>query len=43
MMDMKKKWSRSISKFLIVQMIFFLVDGTRFEPRLNDSGNIISR
>lgn len=43
MVDMKKKWFITISIFLIIQLIFFVIDGTRFEPRLNDSGNIISR
>ena len=40
---MNRKWLSIILVFFFVQFLFFLIDGTRFEPRLNDSGNIMSR
>lgn len=40
---MKKKWLSSLVIFVIMQIAFILIDGTRFEPKLNDSGNIMSR
>ena len=40
---MKKKWFTTLIIFIAVQLVFFIIDGTRFEPKLNDSGNIMSR
>jgi len=38
-----KRWILSISLFLIAQFIFFLVDGTGFEPNINDSQRLFAR
>ena len=38
-----KRWTLSMSLFLIVQFIFFLVDGTGFEPNINDSQHLFAR
>src|SRR5690625_2280569 len=35
-----KCWIVSISLFLIVQFIFFLVDGTVYDPNINDSQHL---
>ncbi|WP_010274378.1 YfzA family protein [Paenibacillus senegalensis] len=33
----------SIGIFLVVQLIFMLIDGTPLEPNINDSGNLLPR
>lgn len=39
----RKWWLIAISTFVIVQFIFFMIDGTSLEPRLNDLDNMIGR
>ncbi|MEK3733369.1 MULTISPECIES: YfzA family protein [Paenibacillus] len=34
-----KKWLSIIAVFIVFQLIFFAVDGTFLEPRINDSNN----
>lgn len=41
--NLAKRWIIIIGIFLIVQLIFFLIDGTFLEPNINDSGNLLSR
>lgn len=38
-----KWWITTIGIFFIVQLTFFIVDGTSLEPNLNDSDNIFGR
>ncbi|MBP1970187.1 hypothetical protein J2Z83_002305 [Virgibacillus natechei] len=38
-----RRWIITIGIFLIVQLIFFVVDGTFLEPNINDSGNLGAR
>lgn len=39
--NLAKRWIIIIGIFLIVQLIFILIDGTFLEPNINDSGNLI--
>ena len=41
--NLAKRWIIIISIFLIVQVIFILIDGTFLEPNINDSDNLLSR
>jgi YfzA-like protein len=36
-------WSIALGIFIIVQLTFLIIDGTSFEPNLNDSDNIFGR
>nr|WP_239585461.1 YfzA family protein [Amphibacillus cookii] len=38
-----KRWLIIIGIFLLVQMIFFGIDGTMWEPKINDSGRLFAR
>ena len=38
-----KSWLILIAVFIIVQLLFIAIDGTEFEPNINDSGNITGR
>ncbi len=37
----KRRWIIIISVFIILQVYFMLVDGTGYEPRINDSNNFL--
>lgn len=39
----KKSWFIILGAFLIAQFVFVAIDGTTFEPNINDSGNIAGR
>lgn len=39
--NLAKRWIIIIGIFLIVQLIFILIDGTFLEPKINDSSNLI--
>jgi len=41
--NLAKRWMITIGIFIIVQIIFFLVDGTFLEPNINDSDNLVAR
>lgn len=41
--NLEKRWVIIVGIFLIVQVIFTLIDGTFLEPNINDSGNLIPR
>lgn len=41
--NLRKRWMITIGIFFIVQLIFFVVDGTFLEPNINDSGNLFAR
>ncbi|MFP7493388.1 YfzA family protein [Terribacillus saccharophilus] len=41
--NLKRSWIISIGIFLLVQVIFFLVDGTVWEPNINDSNDFFPR
>ncbi|MFP7169507.1 YfzA-like protein [Terribacillus halophilus] len=36
-------WIIALGIFLLVQVIFFLIDGTSLEPRINDSDSFLPR
>nr|WP_289038707.1 YfzA family protein [uncultured Allobacillus sp.] len=36
-------WISSVSLFFVFLIIFFIVDGTIFEPNLNDSNNVAGK
>ncbi|OBZ19463.1 hypothetical protein A8L34_08175 [Bacillus sp. FJAT-27264] len=38
-----KRWMITIRIFLIVQLIFVIIDGTFLEPNINDSDNLLAR
>ncbi|MCZ0703844.1 hypothetical protein J2T56_002065 [Natronobacillus azotifigens] len=38
-----KRWLILIGLFLLVQLIFFGIDGTMLEPNINDSGRLFAR
>src|SRR5690625_5178872 len=38
-----RSWLINLGAFLIVLLIFFIIDGTSLEPNLNDSNNIAGR
>ncbi|MCM3224216.1 YfzA family protein [Terribacillus saccharophilus] len=38
-----RRWITYLGIFLLVQVIFILVDGTSLEPNINDSSNFIPR
>lgn len=38
-----RNWIITLGLFLIVQLIFYAVDGTSWEPNLNDSRNLAGR
>ncbi|ADU32083.1 YfzA family protein [Evansella cellulosilytica] len=42
-MNVTKRWMLILGIFVIVQVIFFAVDGTSLEPNINDSGNLFAR
>lgn len=39
----RKSWLLTLSVFVIMLVVFYLIDGTALEPRLNDSNNIAGR
>ncbi|MGY0694555.1 YfzA family protein [Virgibacillus sp. FSP13] len=41
--NLTKRWMITIGIFLLVQLIFFNVDGTLLEPNINDSDNLFAR
>lgn len=41
--NMMKRWIITVGIFLIVQVIFMMVDGTSMEPNINDSGALFAR
>lgn len=41
--NLKRSWIISLGIFLLVQVIFMLVDGTSWVPKLNDSDDFIHR
>lgn len=38
-----KSWLLTLSGFFMMLVVFFVIDGTALEPRLNDSNNIAGR
>ncbi|GAA0374820.1 YfzA family protein [Bacillus horti] len=38
-----RSWGILLGAFVLSQIIFFFVDGTSWEPNMNDSGNILGR
>ncbi|MDG5786147.1 YfzA family protein [Evansella sp. AB-P1] len=42
-MNISKRWMFILGIFVLVQVIFFAVDGTSFEPNINDSGSLFAR
>ncbi|WP_062049078.1 YfzA family protein [Bacillus sp. JCM 19034] len=38
-----RQWVITIGLFVIVQLVFFVVDGTSLEPNINDSNNLFFR
>lgn len=38
-----KRWLIITGTFVIVQLIFMLVDGSSLKPNINDSGNLFAR
>jgi len=41
--NLRKSWLLTLSVFVILLIVFYLIDGTALEPRLNDSNNIAGR
>ncbi|KGR87273.1 MULTISPECIES: YfzA family protein [Lysinibacillus] len=41
--NLLKRWIITIGIFLIVQLIFIMVDGTVLEPNINDSNDLFAR
>ncbi|GIO27387.1 YfzA family protein [Ornithinibacillus bavariensis] len=41
--NLTKRWMSIIAIFLIMQLIFFVVDGTSLEPNINDSDNLFAK
>lgn len=41
--NQEKRWIITVGIFLIVQLLFVIVDGTGLEPNINDSGNLFAR
>ncbi|MGO4528739.1 YfzA family protein [Paenibacillus sp. 2TAF8] len=37
-----KRWMISIVIFVVLQVIFIVIDGTSLEPRVNDSDNVFA-
>ena len=38
-----RSWLLTLGVFVIMLVVFYLIDGTALEPRLNDSNNIAGR
>lgn len=38
-----RSWGLVLVTFCIVQIIFILLDGTAYVPRMNDTGNVLGR
>lgn len=41
--NIEKSWLLTLSGFFMMLVVFFVIDGTALEPRLNDSNNIAGR
>src|SRR5699024_9462324 len=41
--NVRRSWLLTLSVFVIMLVVFYLIDGTTLEPRLNDSNNIAGR
>jgi hypothetical protein len=41
--NLAKRWIITIGIFLIVQLVFILVEGTFLEPKINDSDDLVPR